>query len=264
MGLPLLRGRPIAERDSVEAPLVAVISESVARHYWPGAEDPVGRRVRLGGLQSEWRTIVGVVGDVKDWFSGEPEPAVYVPYPQAPQSAMRLLLRTSGDPLHVVPAARAQISGVDPDQPIYDVKSMEQVLAEQTSGVRLSAAMMSVFAVIALALAGAGIYAVISYLVAQRTHEIGVRMALGARRVDVLSLVVGHALKLAAAGLAIGLPAAYVMTRVMSSALYGVIALDAATFAGFTLLLAAVALLAGYVPARRATGIEPVAALRHE
>jgi predicted lysophospholipase L1 biosynthesis ABC-type transport system permease subunit len=236
----------------------------VARHYWRDAADPIGRRIKLGGAQSQWTTIVGVVGDVKDWFSGEPQPAVYLPYPQAPQLSMRLLLRTAGDPMRVVAGARAQILSVDPDQPIYDVKSMEQVLSEQTSGVRLSASMMGVFAGIALVLAAAGIYAVISYLVAQRTHEIGVRMALGARQRDVLNLVVGYALKLALVWLAIGLPAAYAMTRVMSSALYGVIALDAATFAGFTLLLAAVALAAGYIPARRATKVDPMVALRYE
>jgi len=264
MGIPVLKGRPISEHDTAEAPLAAVLSESVIRHYWPRVRDPIGARVRVGGPQSPWFSVVGVVGDVKDWFSGQPQPAIYLSHLQRPQHSMKLLIRTSGDPLRVVSGARAQVRSLDADQPVYDVESMEQYLAGQTSGVRISATMIAVFAAMALVLAAAGIYAVISYSAAQRTHEIGVRMALGATRGDVLKLVVGHALKLALAGLALGLPAAYALTHAMSSALFGVIALDAATFAAFTLLLAATALLAGYFPARRATRVAPIVALRYE
>ncbi len=264
MGIPILRGRPVSEQDAAEAPLAAVLSESLVRHYWPRAGNPVGARVKVGGPQSPWLSVVGVVGDVKDWFSGEPEPAIYLSHLQRPQHSMKLLIRTSGDPLRLASGARAQVRSLDPDQPVYDVESMEQYLAGQTSGIRISATMIAVFAAMALVLAAAGIYGVISYSAAQRTHEMGVRMALGATRGDVLMAVVGPALKLALAGLAVGLPAAYAMSRAMSSTLFGVIALDVGTFAAFTLLLAAVALAACYIPARRATRVDPAVALRYE
>ncbi|MBZ5592291.1 MAG: ABC transporter permease [Acidobacteriia bacterium] len=263
MGIPILHGRAISAADGAESPRVAVISESVARHYWPDA-DPIGHRIKLGNAQSPWLTVVGVSGDIKDWFSGEPIPRAAIPYRQAPQRSMTLYVRTTGDPLQAVKAARAEVRNADANQAVYDVKSMEQEISEETSGVRASARTMSMYAVIALLLAATGIYAVISYSVVQRTHEIGVRLALGAGRSDIVRMVVAQAFRLAALGLAIGVPAAYVLTRIMSSALYNTVTLDALTFAAFTGVLGSSALLAGYIPARRATRVDPTVALHHE
>jgi putative ABC transport system permease protein len=263
MGIPMLRGRSISAADGAASPRVAVIGESLAHHYWPNA-DPIGHRIKLGNAQSPWLTVVGVCGDIKDWFTGEPMPAASVPYRQASRRSMTLYVRTAGDPLQAVKAARAEVRSADPNQAVYDVKSMEQAISEQTSGVRASAQTMSMYAVIALLLAATGIYAVISYSVVQRTHEIGVRLALGAGRSEIVRMVVGQAVRLSALGLAIGVPVAYVMTRLMSSALYNTVALDVFTFAAFTGVLALSALLAGYIPARRATRVDPTVALHHE
>jgi putative ABC transport system permease protein len=166
--------------------------------------------------------------------------------------------------MQIASAARAGIQAVDRNQPVYDLKSMEESIAEQTSGVRSSAITMSTYAAIALLLAVTGIYAVIAYSVAQRTHEIGLRLALGAGQGDIVRMVVGQAFRLAAIGLTIGIPIAFALTRVMANALYGVVSVDALTFVAFTLTLAAAALFAGYIPARRATRVDPVIALHHE
>jgi putative ABC transport system permease protein len=263
MGIPIVRGRTISAADGPESPHVAVLSESVANHYWPNA-DPIGHRIKLGNAQSPWLTVVGVCGDVRDWFSGEPIPRAVIPYRQAPQRSMTLFIRTTADPMLAVAAARAEVRAADPNQAVYDVKTMEQQLSDETSGVRSAAQTMSTYAVIALMLAATGIYAVISYSVVQRTHEIGVRLALGAARGSIVRMVVGQAFRLAGMGLAMGVPAAYLMTRVMSSVLYNSVALDVFTFAAFTLVLGSSALLAGYIPARRATRVDPTVALHHE
>ncbi len=265
MTLPLRRGRPITLQDGADAPPVAVLSEEVARRYWPKrGEDPVGARIRLNGAQSPWLTVIGVSGDLYDWFGHNPMPRVYTSFSQEPGRGAQILLRTHGDPLKVVPAARAEVLKLDRGQPVYDVKSVEQHLADQMSGVRISAASMAIYAALALVLSLSGTYAVIAYSAARRTQEMGVRLALGAAPEDVLKLVVGQAVRLALAGLGIGLPAAILLTHVMSSAVYGVVALDWTVFAGFTLLLVASAALAGYVPARRAARVDPVTALRCE
>ena len=264
--LPIRLGRGISGQDGPESPRVVVLSESVARHYWPDYPhgDPIGRHIKLGNSQSPWLTVAGVSGDVKDWFTGQPMPAAYIPSVQAPRRAMMLLLRTAGDPLGVATSARAAVRAVDRNPPVYDVKSMEQIIAWQTSGVGAAAMSMEIYAGIALLLAVTGIYALTSYSAAQRTHEIGVRMALGARGSDVLKMVVGQSLRTAGAGLAIGLPAAVIMTKIMSSLLSNVVPLDLRTVAAFTVLLAAAALLAAYVPARRAARVDPMVALHHE
>ena len=264
--LPIRLGRGISGQDGPESPRVVVLSESVARHYWPDYPhgDPIGRHIKLGNSQSPWLTVAGVSGDVKDWFTGQPMPAAYIPSVQAPRRAMMLLLRTAGDPLGVATSARAAVRAVDRNPPVYDVKSMEQIIAWQTSGVGAAAMSMEIYAGIALLLAVTGIYALTSYSVAQRTHEIGVRMALGARGSDVLKMVVGQSLRTAGAGLAIGLPAAVIMTKIMSSLLSNLVPLDLRTVAAFTVLLAAAALLAAYVPARRAARVDPMVALHHE
>ena len=267
MELPIRLGRGTSEQDGADSPRVVVLSESVVRHYWPDyarGADPVGRRIKLGNSLSPWLTVVGVSGDVKNWFSGEPQPTAYIPSAQAPQHAMTLLLRTAGDPLAVAARARAAVRVVDRNPPLYDVKSMEQNIAMQTSGVGSAALSMEIYAAIALLLAVTGIYALTSYSVAQRTHEIGTRMALGARGSDVLKMVVGQSLRTAGAGLAIGLPAALILTKIMSSVLSNVVPMDLRTVAAFTVVLAAASLLAAYVPARRAARVDPMVALHHE
>jgi putative ABC transport system permease protein len=242
-----------------------VLSEEVVRRYWPmrGA-DPVGSRIRLNGPQSPWLTVAGVSGDVYDWFGHSPMPRVYTSFDQDPERDAQLLLRTGGDPLRAAPAARAEVLKLDRGQPVYEVESVERHLNDMMVGVRVSAATMTVQAVLALLLALSGTYAVIAYSAARRTQEMGVRLALGAAPGDVFKLVVGQAVRLASIGLAIGLPVAFTLTRVMSSAVYGVVALDWTVFAGFALLIVASAALAGYVPARRAAAVDPLTALRCE
>ncbi len=263
MGIPVLSGRPVGEQDGADAPRVAVVSQSIAQHYWNG-KSAVGSRIRAGGGDSPWATVVGVAGDRKDWFSGAPLPAVYLSAAQVPVGGLGFVLRTAGDPVRVFPAVRAQVLAADRDQPVYGLKTLEQALFEQTSGVRMAAYMMTGFAIVAILLAASGIYAVISYAVAQRRHEIGVRLALGAQPGDVMRLVVGHSLKLAGLGLAIGLPSAAALMWIMAGVLYGVVTPDLLTLAGITVLLGLAAALAGYLPARRACGLDPLIVLRHE
>jgi putative ABC transport system permease protein len=261
--IPVLRGRSISEEDGPDATAVAVVSEAVARHYWPDS-DPIGRRIRLAKSPSRLLTVVGVAGDVKDWFNGEDRPAVYVSLAQAPQLSMRLYLRTAGDPMQMANAARLQVRTVEQNQPVFNLKTMEDILSEETSGVRAAARIMSTYALIALLLATAGIYSVGSFFVVQRTHEIGVRMALGADRRQVVRMTLGQSLRMAAAGLSIGLLFALAMTRLMSHFLYNVVAVDPLPFAFFTMILGGAALLAAYIPARRAARVDPMIALRHE
>jgi putative ABC transport system permease protein len=263
MRIPLLEGRSISARDRFDSPRVVVIGETVARTYWPHA-NPIGHRIRLNA-QSAWLTVVGVSGDViEDWFSGRPSPTAYLSYAQFPASSAALVLRTSGDPLQSASAARRQIGKVDRDLPVYDLQTMEQMIGESRSGVRAAANQMTLYAVIALLLAATGIYAVISYFVVARTHDIGVRMALGASRADVLKMTMRQTARLIATGLAIGIPLAVLLARLMSSALDNVVDLNPATFALFAGVLTVCALLAGYLPARRATRIDPITALRND
>jgi putative ABC transport system permease protein len=263
LGLPIIEGRPITEQDGRDTQPVVVLSQTVARHYWPNG-DALGQHIRLQDDETRWLTVVGVSGDVKDWFFNEPLPAAYLPFSQAPRAAMEVLVRTNGDPDAIVGAVRAAVRDVDANQPVFDVKSMQQTINEQTSGVRASAVSMSSYAVIALLLAVTGIYAVISYSVVQRTHEIGVRMALGAARSDVLRMTLMQGVGIAAVGLGIGVPIAFTLMRVMSSVLYNVIVVEPLAFTLLTAILALSAVLAGYVPARRAASIDPLTALRDE
>src|SRR5262247_3775349 len=262
--IPVIKGREFSADDVEGAPLVAVISETLARRYFSN-EDPLGRRVKVGAPEpaAPWYTIVGVTGDVPRFMlDREMQPMIYLPNQQLPDRNAYLIARASGAPMAALPEVRAQIAALDNKLPLYEIKSHEQVIADRMAGLRLVASLMVMFGALALALASVGVYGVMAYAVSQRTREIGVRVALGARPQDVLRLVVGQSLKLAALGLAIGLPVALALGRVMAGALFGVIALEPLTFVGFTLLLTGVAMLAGYLPARRATKVDPITALR--
>ena len=264
--VPLLKGRFLSTQDGPDAPPVAVISESMARTNWPG-QNPIGKHLKLGRPEDSepQRQIVGVVGDVRSSpFDFNPDPTTYVPFAQMPPSSSAFVVRTAGDPLTLAAPVIAQVRSIDSDEPAYDVRSLEQVLSDNVSGVQFSARMMLVFGFIALVLAAAGIFAVMAYSVSQRTHEICVRMALGAQRVDVLRLVVTSAVKMAAVGLTIGVVIALILTYVLSSMLFGVIRIDAIVFALLTLVLASIAALAAYIPARWATRVDPMQALRYE
>lgn len=260
--IPVIEGRSISRGDRPQSQRVAVISETIARHYWPNS-NPIGRRVQLNS-KSDWLTVVGVVRDIKDRFSGQPLPAAYVSYAQFPAPSAEFLLRTSGDPMQTAKAARSRIGAVDRNLPVYEVKTMEQSIAEQISGVRAAARMMAIYAIIALLLAITGVYAVFSYFVAARTHDIGVRMALGAGRAEVFKMIMRQTLRLTSAGLVAGLALSIVLARIMASALYGVVEVDPWTFAVFTGILGFSAFVASYLPSRRAMRIDPVKALREE
>ena len=262
MRIPILQGRSISDGDRPQSPRVAVISETIARQYWPNS-DPIGHRLRLNS-KSDWLTVVGVARDTKDRFSGQPLPAAYISYAQFPSSSAQFVLRTAGDPMQAAKGARSRIAAVDRDLPVYAVKTMEQLIAEETSGVRAAARMMAIYAIIALLLAITGVYAVFSYFVAARTHDIGVRMALGASRADIFKMIIRQTVRLTSAGLVVGLALAIVLARVMASALYNVVVVDPWTFAIFTAVLGFAAFVASYLPSRRAMRIDPITALREE
>ncbi len=264
--VPLRQGRLLSDQDTASAPAVAVISESMARQNWP-SQNPLGKHVRMGRPEAgqPFRTIVGVVADVKpNPLDSDPAPTAYVPLAQEPEVASAFVVRTSGDPLALAGPVRKALLDMDPGQPGYDVRSLEQVISDGMSGIEMSSQMMLIFAVCALLLAAAGIFAVTAYSVTQRTREIGVRVALGARKVDVLRLVVGGAMRTAAIGLSIGVALALLLTRAVSSALFGVVQFDVITITLLTFGLALVAAVAAYVPARRAARVDPMVALRYE
>jgi predicted permease len=269
MGITLQRGRFFDSRDSAESPPVILVNRRFAEEFWPG-EDPTGKRLKIGPVDSPnpWLTVVGVVGDVRQaGLYGEVRRDLYAPYAQdrrgfiAPRD---LVLRTKGDATSVAGAVRQAVWSVDKDQPISNVRTMDQVFAAAISRERFQALLLGLFAALALVLACVGLYGVISYAVAQRTHEIGVRMALGAKPGDVLRLVIRQGMVLTFAGLVVGIAVGVVATRVLSEMLYGVTATDPVTFIGVPVLLLVVAFLACYIPARRATRIDPLVALRYE
>ncbi|HEX7315085.1 MAG TPA: ABC transporter permease [Pyrinomonadaceae bacterium] len=265
MGISFVRGERLTERHRAGVPDVAVINETMARKHFPG-EDPIGKRVNLGNPENTpWITVIGVVGDARTGgLDKEPYPQMYAPSAQFPYRAMTFVARTSGEPLSIAPALRRELAAIDKDLPLYNVRTMEQVMSESVARRRFQMVLIAAFAGVGLLLAAVGIYGVISYSVAQRRHEIGVRMALGARAADILRLVVGQGLGLTLLGVGCGLVVAFVLTRVMASLLYGVSATDPLTFACVSLALLGVALLACLVPARRATKVDPMIALRYE
>jgi putative ABC transport system permease protein len=269
LGIPLQRGRFFDTRDSADAPPVMIINRRLAEQFWPG-EDPTGKRLKIGPADSPnaWAIVVGVVGNVRQaGLYGELLPEFYTPYMQErrPFVAPRdLVVRVNGDSAALVGAVREAVWAVDKDQPISNVRTMDQVFAAAVSRERFQMLLLALFAALALVLACVGLYGVISYAVAQRTHEIGVRMALGAQSRDVLSLVIRQGMVLTIAGLLVGIAVGLAATRVMSDMLFGVTATDAVTFVSAGVLLVIVAFLACYVPARRATKVDPLVALRYE
>ena len=269
MEIPVKRGRGFTAADRDGSALVAIVSESMAAKYWPG-EDPIGRRVRVryGPLRANsgpWITVVGVSGDIiQDWFNRRNVPTMYRPIAQVPTEYFGIAARTAGDPMAVAGAIRQALLRLDPAQPVFDMATMRQVLHERMIGLQYLSAIMTVFGTLALFLAAVGLYAVIAYLVAQRRHEIGLRIALGASRRDVMQLTVGQALRLTMIGGAIGLALSIALSRVMESAMLGIATSDVRLFAGFATVLVSAALLAGYLPARRAASIDPMVALRVE
>ena len=274
MGIPLLEGRAFGPPEDEQAPGVALINEALRRRYWPN-QDPIGKHIRFlpeakspfePQLRESWLAIMGVVGDTTQAAFGEQKPGIlYLPYLQNPSPIMRLVLRTYADPAASAAAARHAVELIDKDQPVTEVKAMDEFVDALASRQRLNMALVVLFAAVATALAAIGIYGVMSYTVAQQTHDIGVRMALGAQPQDVLRLVVRQGMQLALAGIALGLLIGlFIVRRILASLLYGVTGADPATLAGAVALLATVALAACYIPARRATRVDPTVALRHE
>jgi len=259
----LLKGRFFTSADKIDAPPVVIINRALAQRYWPN-EEALGKRIRVGllGDKNTWSTIVGVVGDIRHrGLDLDPRPEYYVPVAQAPYSAMILTVRSEQDPRGLTSAIRREVQAIDRGQPVAHIRTLEQVIADSIAPRRLSVALLMVFAAVALVLASVGIYGVMSYLVVQRTHEIGVRMALGAQRHDVLRLVILHAAKLVGVGTLLGLIVAFLSSPLLHSVLYEVSTLDLPTFVLVPLTLTTIALLASYVPARKATRADPMIAL---
>lgn len=265
MGVPLLRGRNFTDIEASEAKHVALISESMVRQHFPG-EDPIGKRITVPMSEKPMPTeIVGIVGDVKyESLVDEARPTVYLPHPELTYSFMTLVIRTTGDPAEMAPAVRSELLAIDPEQPVSDLRTMNQVMAETLSRARFNTLLLGLFAGLATLLAAVGIFGVMNYSVTMRTHEIGIRMALGAQQDKVLMLILRQGLLLTLVGIGIGLAVALALTRVLSGLLFGVNATDPATFAAIVLLLAVVSLIACYIPARRATKVDPMIALRYE
>ena len=267
MGIPLVRGRLIERADEQKAPRVLVVNETFAKRFFLNG-DAIGKRIRLGKLTSEfpWATVVGIVGDVRGFALDEPpEPTMYWPVAQIRATpSLAIVVRTESDPASLTFAVRDAIAEIDRTQPLYDMQPLEQLVAKSLGQRRFTLMLMVLFGVIALVLSAIGIYGVMAFAVTQRTQEIGIRMALGASAIDVLKMVVGSGMFLAAIGVVVGLIGAFALTRLMASLLFGVSPTDLMTFGLVTAGLLIVALLACYIPARRATKVDPLVALRYE
>jgi putative ABC transport system permease protein len=276
MGIPILKGRDFGEGDTADSEPVAVVNEMLAARLWPD-ENPLGKRIKQyrSDREDAWFKVVGVVGNVRHYWLGDiKQPEIYFSYTQVPllksatierhRRIMQIAIRTTSDPMSVVADVRREVAGIDAELPLYNVKTMEERLGLSLVGPRFNTTLMVIFAIVALVLAVVGLYGVMSYAVVQRTHEIGIRMALGANRRDVLLFILRQGMVLVLIGVAVGLIAAAALTRALSPLLYEVSPTDPAIFIGISLLLAGVALFACYIPARRATNVEPLDALRYE
>ena len=264
MGIPLRQGRFFNDQDRENGVPVVIISEAMAHRFWPG-EDPIGKRLTPSfHLQQGAREIVGVVGDVKAGLDVDVSATMYMSYKQSPRPYMTIAARTASDPQKFIQPISRAIYTVDKEQALWDVRTMEQVQAASVSGRRFNMTLLIIFAVLALVLATVGVYGVMNYSVTLRRRELGIRIALGARSVDVLRLVLGQGLTLTLIGVGVGLIGAYILTQLMASLLYGVTATDALTFASVSAVLMAVGILASYLPARRAAKVDPMIALRSE
>lgn len=264
MGIPLLRGRIFNDRDVQGAPHVAIINETMAKRFFAD-EDPIGKRIHVTNGPETFREIVGIVGDVRQYGLDRTAPLqTYEPYMQAPFSGVSVVVRTAGDPTNISAGVRGQVMTVDKDQPVSNIRTMDQIVSSSVADRRFSMLLLGVFAAVAMILAAVGIYGVMAYSVSQRTHEIGIRLALGATARDVLRLVVGQGMVLAIVGVAVGVATSFAATRLISTMLFNVSTTDAVIFIGIPLVLGAVALLACLIPARRATKVDPIVALRCE
>ncbi len=267
MGISLLKGRDFTDQDTTDTTYAVVVSEKLANLFWPG-QDPIGKRLKPGSTTSDspWREVIGVVKDVRqNDFVAAPKLQMYMSYRQLKSlTPNALVVRTSVDPMSLAMALRNAVWAVDKDQPVSNIREMEEIVAAAMARQRFSTMLLGIFAALALVLAAVGIYGVMSYSVAQRTREIGVRMALGAQRSDVLRMTMGRGLKLVALGVVIGLAASLVLTRVMASLLFGISATDPLTFVAISLVLLAVAMLASYIPSLRATRVDPMVALHYQ
>jgi putative ABC transport system permease protein len=270
LGVPLKRGRFITESDTERAPYVAVVNQAAVRQYFPDV-DPIGKHMQLGAMPDvsvPWMEIVGIVGDLKQDLAGDPKAEMYVPVRQGdsllPVFALSVVMRTERDPMSEVSALRSAVRDINPDQPVVRVRNMEESISGSVSAPRFRAILLAVFAIAALVLAIIGLYGLMAYTVNQRVHEIGIRMTLGADRGDVLRIVIAQALKLAVSGVSVGVLASLAFSRILSGFLYGVSPTDPLTILGVASLLIFVALLASYLPARRAMRVDPMVALRYE
>lgn len=264
MRVPLDRGREFTAEDNQRVPTVGIVNQSFVRRFWPN-ENPVGKRIWLGTIAAPLE-VVGVFGDMRNnGITGEPSPELFLPFPNLPWSHLRLSLRsTAGDPTALVPSVRERLARIDNNQPATEIRTLDQILEDARGPLRFTAALFGIFSAVALLLALTGIYGVISYAVAQRTQELGIRMALGATQADILKLVLGRGLALTVAGIAIGLIAPFTLTPLMSSLLYDVRPADPLTIVGSAVLFLLAALAASYIPARRAMRIDPADSLRYE
>jgi predicted permease len=263
MGVPLLKGREFTEHDGEHDALVVMVNQSLVRRYWLN-DNPIGKRIWVGRVPDPMR-VVGVLGDIRNVSLGaDPQPEIYLPFAQRPWAAMNLIARVEGDPHRFVSAIRGAVFSIDRDQPVTAVKSMEEVLEAAASQPRFTTSLLAALAASAVLLALVGMYGVIEYSTAQRTQEVGIRVALGAASDDILRLILLQGLVLAGTGIAIGVAAALLLTRLLASLLYHVTATDPLTFVAGTLLFLIVALAASLFPARRAMRVDPAVALRYE
>jgi putative ABC transport system permease protein len=267
MRVPLMRGRPFANADRADAVPVAIVNQAMVAKYWPG-QDPIGKRVRIGASDdpspSAWYTVVGVVGNVKHWnLVTASEPELYRPMAQSPAARFSFVVRARTDASRLTAPVRDALLEVDGEQPAT-IQPMEQLVSASFAQTRFRSLLLASFAVLALALALVGLYGVISYAVTRRTREIGVRLALGAQRGDIVGLVLGEGMMLCVAGLAIGLVSSVWVNRLLAGMLFQVEPTDAATFATVSLLLSVTAAVANYLPARRAAGVDPLLAIKVE